>query len=249
MDGLIEGELKVLKKKNALSKETTCYKKIESPTERIFGHYQTNRVTCLHCDYISWTFHLSTDINIDIDKEEVRQSRYNFQDEKKQAAEAVKKENNKLKELCKDNHYPLTHGQLIDMKSDPVPYFNPETDKLFAPYSEKTSADETDVLTLENLLDNYFRRDLLNNVENYYTCYNCNKKRGEPKKGEIRFITKTFFIYNPGPVLAITLKRFKKTSSSSYSFFSSSYGFTKIDTTVKFPEILDLSPYFLSKRE
>lgn len=190
---------------------------------------------------------MSTDINIDIDKEEVRQSRHNFQDEKKQANELVKKENQKLKELSKDNHYPLTDGQLIDMKNDPVPYFDPATEKLFAPYSEKTSQDETDVLTVENLLDNYFRRDLLNNVENYYTCYNCNKKRGEPKKAEIRFITKTFFIYNPSPVLAITLKRFKKSSSS--SFFSSSYGFTKIDTAVKFPEILDLTPYFLSRQK
>lgn len=246
VDGLIEGELKVLKKTGHLSQEKSCYKKIESPTERIFGHYQAHRVTCLHCDYISWTFHLSTDINIDIDKEVVRQSKYNFQEEKKGALIGVKKENQALQKLCKDNHYPLIDGQLINLKNDPVPYFNPATEKLYAPYSEKTSEDETDVLTLENLLDNYFDRELLNNVENYYTCYNCNKKRGEPKKGEIRFITKTFFIYNPGPVLAITLKRFKKSTSSSYSFFSSSYGFTKIDTAVKFPNILDLSPYFLS---
>lgn len=246
VDGLIEGELKVLKKTGQISQEKSCYKKIESPTERIFGHYQAHRVTCLHCDYISWTFHLSTDINIDIDKEVVRQSKYNFQEEKKIARIQIDKENKKLKEKCKDNHFELVDGDLIDLKTDPVPYYNQATEKLFAPYSEKTSEDETDVLTLENLLDNYFDREILNNVENYYTCYNCNKKRGEPKKGEIRFITKTFFIYNPGPVLAITLKRFKKSSSSSYSFFSSSYGFTKIDTAVKFPDTLDLSPYFLS---
>ena len=246
VDGLIEGETKVLKKKGLLTQDKSCYKNIETPTERIFGHYQAHRVTCLHCDYISWTFHLSSDINIDIDKEVVRQSKHNFPDEKKDALARVKKENQHLKTLCKDEHYPLVDGELINMKNDPIPYFNPATEKLFAPYSEKTSEDETDMLTLENLLDNYFDRELLNNVENYYTCYNCNKKRGEPKKGEIRFITKTFFIYNPGPVLAITLKRFKKSSSSQYSFFSSSYGFTKIDTTVKFPDTLALSPYFWS---
>lgn len=207
-------------------------------------------MTCLHCDYISWTFHLSSDINIDIDKEVVRQSKFTLVDEKKDAAVKVKKDNNNLKKLLKEGegiHYQLVDGQLINMKSDPVPYFNPATERLYAPYSEKTSEDEVDTLTLENLLDNYFDREILNNIENYYTCYNCNKKKGEPKKGEARFITKTFFLYNPGPVLAITLKRFKKTSSSSYSFFSSSYGFTKIDTAVKFPEILDLSPYFLSR--
>lgn len=245
VDGLIEGETKVLKKKGQLSQEKVCYKKIETPTERIFGHYQAHRVTCLQCDYISWTFHLSSDINIDIDKEVVRQSRSNLKEEKDQAVMKVRHENDDLKALSKDGHYELKDGELIKFKEDPVPYFDPSKEKLFAPYNEKTSDDEVCSLKLENLLDNFFEREILNNVENYYTCYNCNKKLGEPKKSEVRFITKTFFLYNPGPVLAITLKRFKKSSSSYFSSWGG--GFTKIDTQVDFPLTLDLSKYFLSR--
>ena len=245
IDGLIEGELKVMKKEGKLDTSKVCYKRIESPTESIFGHYQAHRVTCLHCDYISWTFHLSSDINIEIDKEEVKSYRNNLADEKKDAKDKVQKDNLQLKKLVKDNHYQLEDGKLINIQADPVPYLNSKSDKLYAPYSERTSDDDTGTVSLDNLLDSYFEREILNNVENYYTCYNCNKQKGEPKKGDVRFITKTFFLYNPGPVLAITLKRFKKSSSTSY--FSSSFGFSKIDTTVNFPEKLDLSPYFLSR--
>lgn len=245
VDGLMEGETKVLKQQGKISQEKCCFKRIETPTERIFGHYQAHRVTCLHCDYISWTFHLSSDINIDIDKEIVRQSRLNLADEKKDAKQRVIAQNQALKEITKDDHYELKDGALIDFKADPVPYFNSQKETLFAPYSERTSDDDDESLTLENCLDNYFEREILNNVENYYTCYNCNKKRGEPKRDEVRFITKTFFLYNPGPVLAITLKRFKKSSSM---FSSWGGGFSKIDTAVRFPETLDLSKYFLSSR-
>lgn len=246
IDGLIEGELKVLKKKGKLSQEKTCYKKIESPTERIFGHYQAHRVTCLHCDYISWTFHLSSDINIDIDKEIVKQSRLNLTTEKKDATLKVHEENKMLKERTNQGHFELCDGELINLKADPVPYYNSAKEKLYAPYSERTSDDDETSLSLENLLGSYFEREILNNIENYYTCYDCNKKRGEPKKGEVRFITKTFFLYNPGPVLAITLKRFKKSNSTSY-FSSWGGSFSKIDTAVKFPATLDLSKYFVSR--
>lgn len=245
VDGLIEGETKVLKKRGDLSQDKCCYKKIETPTERIFGHYQAHRVTCIHCDYISWTFHFSSDINIDIDKEVVRQSRINLKEEKDQAIIQIRNDNQSLKAISKEGHYELKDGDLIKFKVDPVPYFNPATERLFAPHNERTSDDEDNSLKLENLLDNYFEREILNNIENYYTCYNCNKKRGEPKKTEVRFITKTFFLYNPGPVLAITLKRFKKSSGSYFSSWGG--GFTKIDTAVDFPPTLDLSKYFLSK--
>lgn len=245
IDGLIDGELKVLKQKGLISEEKSCYKKIESPTESIFGHYQAHRVTCLHCNYISWTFHLSSDINIDIDKEIVRKSRFNLADEKKQATVKVQEEIKMLKTVTKDNHFELRDGDLINLKADPVPYYNGANEKLYAPYSEKTSFDQDLSLTLENLLYNCFEREILNNIENYYTCYECNAKRGDPEKDEVRFITKTFFLYNPGPVLAITLKRFKKSSSTSI-FSCWDAGFSKIDTAVKFPLSLDLSKYFLS---
>ena len=159
IDGLIDGELKVLKQKGLISEEKSCYKKIESPTESIFGHYQAHRVTCLHCNYISWTFHLSSDINIDIDKEIVRKSRFNLADEKKQATVKVQEEIKMLKTVTKDNHFELRDGDLINLKADPVPYYNGANEKLYAPYSEKTSFDQDLSLTLENLLYNYFERE------------------------------------------------------------------------------------------
>lgn len=242
MDGLIDGELKVMKEKNELSKEKTSFKKIESPSEKVFGNYLAHRVTCIHCDYISWTFHMTLDLNIDIDKEAIRESRHNFTDEKKLAQKTIQIQDEKLKNLTKDGHYCL-EGDLINFKEDTVPYFNPENEKLYAPFNDGEASDNQ-TRELTDLLDAFFRRELLNNIENYYTCYGCNKKRGEPKKGELRSITKTFFMYHPGPIIAITLKRFRKSSSSYFSSFSS--GFSKIDTQVNFPARLNLDKYFLS---
>jgi len=222
------------------------FKRKDTPTEKIFGHYQAHRVTCIHCEYISWTFHMSLDLNIDIDKEAVRESRHNFENEKEAANKVIVKKDEELKQITKNGHYQL-QGDLINFKEDPVPYFNPENDKLFAPFNDGTVSDNQ-TRELTDLLDNFFRRELLNNIENYYTCYNCNKKRGEPKPKELRFITKTFFMYHPGPVLAITLKRFKKSSyQSSYGWHSFSSSFSKIDTQVNFPATLNMSKYYLSR--
>lgn len=85
LEGLIYGETQILKKRGELSTEKTSFKKIETISERVFGTYQAHRVTCLQCDYISWTFHMSLDLNIDIDKEEFKRSRSMFTDEKEQA--------------------------------------------------------------------------------------------------------------------------------------------------------------------
>lgn len=189
---------------------------------------------------------MSLDLNIDIDKEAVRESRHNFENEKEAANKVIVKKDEELKQITKNGHYQL-QGDLINFKEDPVPYFNPENDKLFAPFNDGTVSDNQ-TRELTDLLDNFFRRELLNNIENYYTCYNCNKKRGEPKPKELRFITKTFFMYHPGPVLAITLKRFKKSSyQSSYGWHSFSSSFSKIDTQVNFPATLNMSKYYLSR--
>jgi len=248
IDGLIEGELAVLKKKGLLTKEPgVTYKKKESATEQVLCTYQAHRVTCLHCPYISWTFHLSLDLNIDIDKESVRQSRYNLADEKKDAKKILDKQDAELKTRVQKDHFELTEG-VWNKKEDKIPNFNLDKDELFAPIANLGFSEDNQAEDLEDLLDNFFRREVLNNVENYYTCYGCNKARGEPKKGEVRFITKTFFLYDPSPVIVITLKRFKKQQSTSsyYSVFSGSGSFTKIDTQVKFPPKLSLTKYFMS---
>ena len=184
---------------------------------------------------------MSLDLNIDIDKEEFKRSRSMFTDEKEQALKRLEKEELSLsKRVTKDNY--LLDKDLINIKEDPIPYFDENKDKLYAPFNK--TQEEPQGENLVDLLDGFFKRELLNNVENYYTCYNCNKKLGEPKKGEVRFITKTFFLYHPSPVIAITLKRFKKSTSN---FWGSSGGFSKIDTSVKFPLRLSLDKYFLSK--
>lgn len=249
IDGLIEGEHAVLKKKGLLNKDQKIpYKKKEGATEQVLCTYQANRVTCLHCPYISWTFHLSVDLNIDIDKESVRQSRYNLADEKKVAKTILDKQDKELKESVEKGHFELT-GDMWNKAEDPIPNFKPEEDKIFAPVANLSFSEDNQSEDLEDLLDNFFRREVLNNVENYYTCYGCNKKRGDPKKGEVRFITKTFYLYDPSPVIVITLKRFKKQQSNSsyYSMFGGSGSFTKIDTQVKFPANLSLTKYFMSR--
>lgn len=243
VDGLIEGELDMMKLKGLLSQEKTVFKKIESPTERILGHYNVSRVTCLHCDYISWAFHMSRDLALDIRPPQRREAEH-LAKEKKQAEILLKNSDEKLAAITNGNHF-LLDDNMRNKKEDPIPYFDEEKDKIFVPVNHGKGMDQEEPLELQDLLSRHFKRELLNNVENYYTCYKCNKTRGEPKRGEVRFITKTSFLYNLGPVFVITLKRFEK--STGKSWFGASGGFSKIDSHVRFPKLLDLAPYVMKK--
>lgn len=107
IEGLIWGENEIMKKRGQLVQDKTSFKKIETPTEKVFGTYQAHRVTCLHCDYISWTFHMSIDLNIDIDKEELRHSRSINVEEKENAFKKLEEEENALKKRVKNGNYLL----------------------------------------------------------------------------------------------------------------------------------------------
>lgn len=238
IDGLIKGETAILKEKGELSKETTNFKKAETITEKVYGTYQAQRVTCLHCNYISWTFHLSLDLNLDIDKESLKESRDRFSEEKEEAAKLIAAADAAIKKDVKDGHYLLDSTRL-NTKVDPVPYFDPVKDKLYCPFSNITPPGIDETYDLQELLDGFFHRELLNNVENYYTCKECSDKK-LIQKGDLKFITKTMFLYSPGPVLVITLKRFCKGKG----YFG---GYQKIDKFVKYPATLELDKYFLSK--
>lgn len=94
---------------------------------------------------------------------------------------------------------------------------------------------------LQNLLKRFFEAELLNNIENYYTCGNCRKR--EDLKEKIRFIKRKFFLYQPSQTVVISLKRFRQSQSRWGGSFS------KIDTSVGFEFSLDLSPFVLSKKK
>jgi Ubiquitin carboxyl-terminal hydrolase len=250
LEGLVYGEVQILKAQGRLLKNppNICYKLIQTPVERIFGNYQAHRVECLECDYKSWTFHFSIDINLDFDKEEVYRMRGKYVDEKADAQKLVAKREAQLRQESQNGHFQLT-AALWDSQEDPAPYIDASKDKLYCPapnYRENQSSN-SDTVQLSNLLDDYFHREILNDLENYYCCAKCRKESEKKKTGyfskpDPKFITKTFYLYNPGPVLVIVLKRFKK--SNSYGWMSSG-GYTKIDTTVEFPFALDLTKYFL----
>ncbi len=237
IDGLIKGETAILKEKGLLAKESTNYKEAETITEKVYGTYQAQRVSCLHCNYISWTFHLSLDLNVDIDKESLKESRDRYAQEKDEARKLMDGEDATLEKSVKDGHYLLDKTKL-DTTIDPVPYFDPAKDKLYCPFSKIAQPTIEDTYDLEELLDGFFHRELLNNVENYFTCRQC-KDKGLIKQGDLKFITKTTFLYHPGPVLVITLKRFAK----GRGYFG---GYQKIDKFVKYPIKMDLGKYFLS---
>lgn len=245
VDALIEGERKVMNKDKPKSATKTVlnYNPIETPTETIFGHYQVTRVDCLHCNYISWSYHMSRDINLDIEKDREISKEWLLPKKKAAKTYVLEREKDMKQNHVQSGHFEL-QGQFIDFKEDPIPYFDQSKDKAYVPFMSITDrpSEKEDDVRLETLLDNYFKRELLNSVENYYTCYNCRKLKGEPKADEPRFITKTNFLYHSGPVIGIALKRFKKSTSSYWSWSS---GFSKIDTTVPFPAVLDLSKYFI----
>lgn len=244
VDGLINGELKIMKAKNQLSGLKTPFKQIESPTEKILGHYLANRVRCLHCDYLSWTFDLSIDLNVNIDNEEKLVNRY----KQIRVSETATEEATKLAEakFKEEKSRAMNEGGLFEMgaqdiylKQDPVPDLS-AGDKLFFRPIEYVSTTNED-FRLEDLLKTFFKTELLNSIENYYKCPHCNK--GKEKSEVPRFITKNFFLYQPGPVLCIALKRFRQ-SGNSYSYGG---GFQKIDTRVIFPLNLDINDFVIRK--
>ena len=75
LDALTEGELAIMRSKKQLSKTKTLFKKIESPTQKLFCGYLGNNVRCLHHEeYNDWTFDLLSDLILDIETEAEEQA-------------------------------------------------------------------------------------------------------------------------------------------------------------------------------
>lgn len=224
--------------------------------------YLVNHVYCIACEFQTWTFDIMADLILNIDEEKDRfyakrierlaQWRYgkkrtysmNSDDGEKYAEEkdaaAIKLD----EKLERDNKKCVKGFWEIDIKNfgeELIPNFDKAKDKLFTPDHVIPEEKEIVEISLEHLLKDFFKTNLLNNKDNYYTCEKCRKTVDMEKN--IMFITSTYRLYDLAPCVAISLKRFRQTGT--FSYFGG--GFSKINTKVTYPEKLDLTPYVMSK--
>lgn len=96
--------------------------------------------------------------------------------------------------------------------------------------------------SLEDVLYNNYREDFLNNIDNFYKCPGCFPKT-QPQPQGVRYIVRKSYLVSSPRVLAITFKRFKKSSESALSGT-----FTKNSARVSYPLTLDMSSYFLKSQ-
>lgn len=228
--------------------------------------YLVNHVYCLSCGFQTWTFDISSDIILNIDEEADRYYaqrsmrfsymgrkllRDEFKNEKKKEKWEDEKDEASFKldkKIETDSKRCASGSYLIDLEAfndDLIPNFDKSKDKLYTPDHIIPQETDSKVITLESLLEGYFKTNLLNNKDNYYTCEKCRKTVDMDKN--IMFITSTYRLYDMPPNIAISLKRFRQ-SNVTFSYFSrGGGGFSKINTEVKFPFQLDFTPYVMSK--
>lgn len=142
---------------------------------------------------------------------------------------------------CQNGNYLIELGEY----ADPIPVFDKTKDKLYTPDHVIPTENESSQITLEGLLEGYFKTNLLNNKDNYYTCEKCRKTVDMDKN--IMFITSTYRLYDMPNNIAISLKRFRQSTTTFSMFGRGGGGFSKINTDVKFPFQLDFTPYVMSK--
>lgn len=262
-EALIEGEMKMLKEEKRLDPLQTAFKKKETIVEKTMMGYLVNHVYCLACEFQTWTFDIFSDLILNIDEEKDRfyaqrierlaewrygkkkkwsmdDGRDKWADQKDEAALKLDEKLEKDGKKCVKGFYQI---DLKNFGNELIPNFEKNTDKLFTPdHIIPKVNEESNQISLEHLLEGFFKTNLLNNKDNYYTCEKCRKTVDMEKN--IMFITSTYRLYDLPPCLAISLKRFRQTGTVSY--FGGG-GFTKINTPVSYPETLDLTPYVLSK--
>lgn len=258
--------MKILKAEGKNSQLVTPFKKKETIVEKTLMSYLVNHVYCLSCEFQTWTFDISSDIILNIDEEADRyyarrSMRYSYLGRKLMRDEAESANKNekwgtekdaasdkldsKIEadgKKCQNGNYEIN---LEAFEDNLIPNFDKSKDKLFTPNHVIPNENESREITLEGLLEGYFKTNLLNNKDNYYTCEKCRKTVDMEKN--IMFITSTYRLYDMPPNIAISLKRFRQ-SSTSFSFFGrGGGGFSKINTDVKFPFNIDFTPYVMSK--
>lgn len=282
VDGLCEGELRILKEDEKLSKEKTSYKKRETFTQKIMSGYTVSHLACLHDDYNSWTFDAFYDLIIGIrtskEEDESKKGEYVFKEEKKKRRKKKNKRTKKTKQELEDTHNILGELDLEELNAErfsreredaerlfseklfqeglevgengimpldsnkiqeEIPEFNAQEDTLYATGHIQRIPNAITVLKLTDLLDFHFSIQMLNNVDNYYTCPKCEKEVN--LKENIRFVTLYYRVYCPPDFLCLSLKRFRQVNKGH------GISFVKDDRHVQFDFELDLSKYCLSK--
>ncbi|GIY04486.1 ubiquitin carboxyl-terminal hydrolase 45 [Caerostris darwini] len=118
----------------------------------------------------------------------------------------------------------LTESQIKEMISNSLIPLKPETNRNSSEY------------TLDSCLQNFTKPELLTD-DNKYNCEKCTEiKRQEIGDETLRIYSnasKHLLIFSPPPILTLHLKRFQLVGMN----------FCKMEENVKFPLILDISPY------
>jgi ubiquitin C-terminal hydrolase len=258
----------MLKAEGLQSTVQTPFKKKETIVEKTLFFYLVNHVYCLACEFQTWTFDIMSDLILNIDEEKDkfyaeriervqrwRMGGYRYV-KKKEREESMKSDYSeekeeasmKLDKKMKEDTEKYVDGMitldLADFGEDlhgVIPNLDKTKDRLHTPGHIIPSDQDVKTITLYGLLDNFFKTNLMNNKDNYYTCEKCRETVDMEKN--IMFITRTYRLYDLPDNLAISLKRFRQTSGFT---FMGRGGFSKINTDVDYPARLDLSKYVMS---
>ena len=207
--------MKILKAEGRNSPLQTPFKKKETIVEKSLMCYLVNHVYCLACQFQTWTFDICSDIILNIDEEADkyyarRTMRYSYlgrkmmhkemaddrakskwDDEKDAAGDKLDLKLEADSKKCVGGTYEI---DLAAFEENPIPNFDKSKDKLFTPDHIIPQEKTDNTITLESLLEGYFKTNLLNNKDNYYTCEKCRKTVDMEKN--IMFITSTYRLYD-----------------------------------------------------
>jgi hypothetical protein len=152
-----------------------------------------SQVFCLHCDYKNIVFTTFVDIPLGLappanpllkahgdDSEMLTELSKDPNAESKRAAnENLLKLTAELDLVTKSDH--VSHKDIPFSEGTVIPLDKPD-DVLYLPNPLKTqppklSQGTKENLSLEDVLYNHFREEFLSNIENFYTCRSCVRKR------------------------------------------------------------------------
>jgi len=259
---LSEGEAYAMKVWGSFNPLKQKYKQLQTPTEHNFYGHQVHRVSCLHCEYDSWSFGCFSDLIITIrqkdllcvnkPKEEAEDNHF-FEKPVPNANFSIFGEGGILNELS--DHEDVDEDRALENGENLFENFIRDNEEFaidsrnLVDISDVPGTDIGSITTLSSpqlyikipeavdtnlgqLIDYHFQSELLNSKDNYSICPNCEDK-------EIAFATRAFRLFKPPRFLTISLKRFEQHEGVN----------KKVDDHVKIPHSLDISKYCMRNEE
>lgn len=229
---------------------------LQTPVELQYSGYSIGQIFCLHCPYRSVNFNTFNDLGINLQRNV--SSLVEMDDQTEDITKLGKDPNAEGKKIANDAFMNLRTQLEIQLEQSHLNIgkienlvFNTKLPQqvdsnILLPTPLSCHPPKSDIhkqesnYYLEDLLFNQYKESFLSNLDNGYICPNC-KSKGTYDEKSIRFAVRKGYLYKPGRMLCLTLRRFKK----SKDIMGDDY--VKNNVKVIYPKELDMSPYAASK--